>query len=98
MHNHIETNLMKQREGCIKKEVSMIRKYHNQTLQINPRHCEEELKDTSSNRGHPKDNKSKATSTFFLVKIIAKLERTQSNANQNKDQHRTPTNNERYIK
>ena len=30
--------------------------------------------------------------------IIAKLERTQSNEYQNKDQQRSPTNNERYIK
>ena len=30
--------------------------------------------------------------------MIAKLERTQSNEYQNKDQHRTHTNNERYIK
>ena len=40
---------------------------------------------------HPKDNKSKATSSFFLVKMIVKLERTQSNAYQSKDQHRSPT-------
>ena len=38
---------------------------------------------------HPKNNKNKATSSLFLVKMIAKLERTQSNAYQNKDQHRT---------
>ena len=30
-----------QDENC-KKEVCMIRKYHNHTLQTNPRHCEEE--------------------------------------------------------
>ena len=40
---------------------------------------------------HPKDNKSLATSALVLIKKIAKLERTQSNALQNKDQHRTPT-------
>ena len=40
---------------------------------------------------HPNDNKSKATGSLFLVKIIAKLERTLGNAYQNKDKHRTPT-------
>ena len=42
---------------------------------------------------HPKDNKSKASNSLFLVKMITKLERTYSNAYQNKDQHRTPSNN-----
>ena len=41
---------------------------------------------------HLKDNKSKAISSLslFLVKMIAKLERTQSIEYKNKDQHRTP--------
>ena len=39
---------------------------------------------------HPKDNKSKTASSLFLFKMIAKLERTQSNAQQNRDKHRTP--------
>ena len=43
---------------------------------------------------HQKDNKSKATSSLFPVKLIAKLEMTHSNAYQN----RTPTNHMRYIK
>ena len=30
--------------------------------------------------------------------MIAELEWTQSNASQNKDKHRTPTNNGKYIK
>ena len=38
---------------------------------------------------HPSDIRSKATSSLFLFKMIAKLERTQSNAQQNK--HRNPT-------
>ena len=46
----------------------------------------------------PKDNKSHATSYLFQVKMISKLERTQNNAQQNKDKHRIPTNNGRYIK
>ena len=59
----------------------MIRKYHDHKPQTNPRHCEEELQDIYSN---------KTISSLFLVKMIAKLERTQSNAHQNKDKHRTP--------
>ena len=39
---------------------------------------------------HQKDNKSKATSALFLVKIIAKLERTQSNAYQKKRPTQNP--------
>ena len=46
---------------------------------------------------HPKNNKSKAISSLFLIKMIAKLERTQSNAYQNKDQHRNPSDNGRGI-
>ena len=59
----------------------MIRKYHR-TLTVTSRH---------------NDNKCKAASSLFRVKMIGKLERTQSNAYQNKDQHRIPTNNGRYI-
>ena len=36
--------------------------------------------------------------SLFLVKVIAMLEKAQSKACQNKDQHRTPTNNGKYIK
>ena len=39
---------------------------------------------------HPKENKSKATSSLFLVKMIAKLERTIRNAHQNKNQQKNP--------
>ena len=56
----------------------MITKYHNHTLQTNPRRREEETQNTVTR--HPKDNKSKATSSLFLVKIFAKLEWTKSNA------------------
>ena len=34
---------------------------------------------------------------MFLFKGIAKLERTQSNAQQNKDKHRTPTTHWKHI-
>ena len=46
---------------------------------------------------HSKENESKATSSLFLAKMIAKLKRTLSNAHQNKDPHRTPTSNGRYM-
>ena len=42
---------------------------------------------------HPTYNKSKATSSLFLLKMIVKQEGTKSNAYLNKDQHRSPTNN-----
>ena len=43
------------------------------------------------------DIKDKATSFILLFKMIAKLEWTQDNAYQNKDKHRTATNNGKYI-
>ena len=47
-----------------------------------------------------KDKNCKATSflSLFLFKMIAKLERTQSNALQNKDKHRTLTTNGKHTK
>ena len=59
----------------------MIRKYHNHTLQTNPRHREEEQQNVYSNKLHLYDNNSKATSFLFLFsKMIAKLEWAESNA------------------
>ena len=66
------------------KKVSMIRKYHNHTLQTNSRHREEKLHDTR------KTNKVKQQ-TLFLIKMIAKLERTHSNVQQNMEQAPNPT-------
>ena len=80
----------------MKTYVSMIRKYHNHILQTNPRHREEDAQNIYSNK--TSDNNGKAISFLFLFKIIAKLEWTQSYAEQNKDKHRTPTNNRKYIK
>ena len=57
----------------------MIRTYLNHTLQTNPRYREEGPQTFTVTR-HPKDNKSKATSPLSHVKMITKLERTQSNA------------------
>ena len=56
----------------------MFRKYHNHTLQTNPQHLEEESQNTNSHK--TPERQSKATSNLFLVKMIAKLERTLTNA------------------
>ena len=66
------------------KKVSMIRKYHNHTLQTISRHREEVLHDTR------KTNIVKRH-TLFPIKIIAKLERTHSNVEQNMEQAQNPT-------
>ena len=68
----------------------MIRKYHNHKLQTNPRTVSKSYMTFTVTR-HSKDNKDKATSSHFLIKMIAKLERTKRNAYQNKDQHRILT-------
>ena len=65
------------------KKVSMIRKYYNHTLQTNPRHRKEELQDT---RNWQEVKQSKATSSLFPIKMIAKLEITHSNVQQNMEQ------------
>ena len=63
----------------------MIRKYHNHKLQTNPWHREEE---PHNNHETPEEDKqSKATSSLFPVKMVAKLEWTQSNAQQNIEQY-----------
>ena len=71
----------------LKKLVSMISKYHNH--KPTPGIVTKSYRTFSVTR-HPKDNNSKATNSPFLVNMIAKPERTQSNAHQNKDQLRTP--------
>ena len=62
----------------------MIRKYHNYKLQTIPWHRYEEP------HNNP-DKLSKATSPLFPIKMIAKLEWTQSNAQQNIEQLQNPT-------
>ena len=57
---------------CYQKLVSMIRKFHNHTLQTNPWHREEELQNTNS-------HKTSGTSSLVPNRMIAKLERTLSN-------------------
>ena len=61
----------------------MIRKYHNHTPQTKPRHREEESREIYSNKT-PVRQKRKATRSLLLFKMFAKLERTQSNAQQNR--------------
>ena len=55
--------------------------YHNHKLQTNPRH----------RARHQDDILSKATSSLFPIKIIAKLERTLSDVKQNIEQLQNPT-------
>ena len=62
--------------------MSMIRKNHNHKLQTNPWHRQEEPHNTR----HQEDKQSKATSSLLTNKMIARLEWTQSNAQQNKEQ------------
>ena len=54
------------------KLVSMIRKYHNHTLQTNLRYGEEKPHDIYSNKTL-ESNKSRVTSLHILSKMIAKL-------------------------
>ena len=61
----------------------MVRKYHNHKLQTKPWHREEE---PHNNHETPDRQQSKATSSLFPIKMIAKLERTQRNAQRNIDQ------------
>ena len=64
------------------KLVSMISKYHNHKLQTNPWHREEEPHNNNETPGR----QSKATNSLLPIKMIAKLEWTQSNAQQNIEQ------------
>ena len=60
----------------------MIRKYLNHKLQTNPWHPEEEPHNNQKTPGR----QSKVTSPLFPIEMIAKLELTQSNAQQNIEQ------------
>ena len=61
----------------------MIRKYHNHTLQTKSRYHEEDSQDTNSHKTPGRQNKVRATNSQNRIKIIAKLEGTQSSAQQN---------------
>ena len=71
----------------------MIRKYHNHTQQTNPHYQEEEHQNNNNHKItiHQEDTQSKATSSLFPIKMIAKLERTKSNAQQKMEQTQNPT-------
>ena len=71
-------------------KVSMIRKYHNHTLQTNPRHRMEEPQNIDSNNISIRELKqSNKLSLPLQDVIITKLKWTQSSAYKNKDKHRT---------
>ena len=65
----------------------MIRIYHNHKLQTNLWQREEEPRNNHETPGR----QSKATSSLFPIKMIAKLEWTQSNTQQNIEQLQNPT-------
>ena len=65
----------------------MIKKCYNHTLQTNPWHREEKPQKTNS---HKTRGRQLYQSSLFLIKMIAKLERT---LGLTKTKHRTPTNN-----
>ena len=67
----------------------MIRKYHNHKNRRQP--CGTARKSRSTIMGHREDKLSKATSSLFPIKMIAILERTQRNVQQNIEQLQTPT-------
>ena len=58
----------------------MIRKYHNHKLQTNPWYREEE---PHNNHETPGRQTKQSNSTLFPIEMIAKLQGTQSNAQQN---------------
>ena len=66
----------------------MIRKCHNHKLQTNPWHREGEQHNNHETQGR---QKSKATGSLFPIKVIAKQEWTQNNAQQNIEQLQNPT-------
>ena len=68
----------------------MFRKYHNHKLQTNPRHHEEVPYNNYETPGR-QNKQSKPTSSLFPIKVIAKLEWTQSNAQQHIEQLLNPT-------
>ena len=73
----------------VAKTVSMIRKYHYHKLQTTPCHREEQPH--NNHETIQEDKQCKATSSLFPIKMIAKLEWTQSNAQQNIEQLQNPT-------
>ena len=66
----------------------MIRKYHNYKLQTNPWHREEE---PHNNHETPGRQTKQSNQLSLPIKMIAKLESTQSNAQQNIEHLQNPT-------
>ena len=66
----------------------MIRRYHNHKLQTNPWHREEE---PHNNHETPGRQTKKSNQLSHPMEMIAKLEWTQSNVQQNIEQLQTPT-------
>ena len=73
----------------------MVRKYHNDKLQTNPWHREEESHNNKETQG--RQAKQSNQLSLFPIKMIAKLEWTQSNAQQNIEQLQNPTMGESII-
>ena len=74
----------------------MIRKYHNHLQHTNPRDRKEEPQNIYSNKTSVRQQKQ-SNQLSLPLQDDSKLERTQSNAYQNKDKYRAPTNNGKYI-
>ena len=89
-HYNAEKDTLKQQYNfsstTTKKQVSMIRKYHNYILQINPRHLEEE---PQNNHKTPL-RQTKQNNQLFAKPWLQKLERTQSYAKQSIEQTQNP--------
>ena len=66
----------------------MIRKYHNHILQTNPLHPQGE---PHNNHETPGRQTKPETSSLFPIKMIAKLEGTLRNVQQNIEQLQNPT-------
>ena len=56
------------------KQASLIRKYHNHELQINPRHCERKQHNNHNTTGR-QTKQSNQLSLSCPMKMIAKLEK-----------------------
>ena len=80
MHNAKKQKKKKKK----KKQLSLIKKYLNHILHTNPRHRKEEPQKITITI--QQEDKVKQPALFFPTKMIAKLERTQSNAKQNLEQ------------
>ena len=76
-------NCFRQKSVHPKKYVSMIKKYHNHKLQTNPWRRQEEV---HNHHGTPGRQTKQSNQLSLPIKMIAKLEWTQSNAQQDIEQ------------